>query len=449
MAIRFDSVKYFLIVMLVAAFATSCGFKAKKYDDPITKDTKQPDKVLFDRAVNDIEHGRYEIARITLNTMINTYDQSEYLAKAKLAIADSWFREGGPAGLAQAEAEYKDFILFYPTMEEAAESQNKICQIHYKQMDKSDRDPAQAIRAEDECRTLITQFPNSKYVDETKQMLRNVQESLAEGEYLVGTFYAKRGDNSAAANRLAHVVDQYPLYSKADLALWEMGEAYGRLGTRFRRQEGEAYSKIVRDYPLSEYADDAAAKLKELELPVPQPDKNAVARMQYEKDHREKLGMVKRNTLFLHRGPDVSTAAHTGDPAMTNLRPSVPPLVPQPAGAGAAGTTDVVAEPVGNSSALDTKPDARANPPAQGAATPAAGTPAAATPAAATPAAATPAATTDASQQTTQQSQADAKKKKKNKKQQQQQNAAPTTDQPAAAQPASTTTPASPAPPSN
>ncbi|HEX5226065.1 MAG TPA: outer membrane protein assembly factor BamD, partial [Bryobacteraceae bacterium] len=175
------ALRYLPIVILAAAVASSCSFRAKKYDDPITKDTKQPDKVLFDRAVNDIEHGRYEIARITLNTMINTYDQSEYLAKAKLAIADSWFREGGAASLAQAEAEYKDFILFYPTMEEAAESQNKICQIHYKQMDKSDRDPTQAIRAEDECRQLVVQFPNSKYVEETKQLLRNVQESLAEG----------------------------------------------------------------------------------------------------------------------------------------------------------------------------------------------------------------------------------------------------------------------------
>jgi outer membrane protein assembly factor BamD len=173
---------------------TSCSFHAKKYADPITKDTKQPDKVLFDRAIDDIEHGRYEIARITLNTLINTYDQSEFLAKAKLAVADSWFREGGTASLAQAEAEYKDFILFYPTMEEAAESQQKICMIHYKQMDKSDRDQSQAIRAEDECRQLVVQFPNSKYVDETKQLLRNIQESIAEGEYLVGSllFEARR-----------------------------------------------------------------------------------------------------------------------------------------------------------------------------------------------------------------------------------------------------------------
>src|SRR6202051_5171817 len=113
--------KYFLVVTLMAGLLTSCSFRAKKYDDPITKDTKQPDKVLFDRSIGDIEHGRYEIARITLNTLINTYDQSEFLAKAKLAIADSWFREGGAAGLAQAEAEYKDFLVFYSTPQEAAD----------------------------------------------------------------------------------------------------------------------------------------------------------------------------------------------------------------------------------------------------------------------------------------------------------------------------------------
>src|SRR5277367_248898 len=206
------------LISSVGLFTTGCR---KKYDNPISKDTQQPDKVLFDRAINDIEHGRYEVARITLNTLINTYDQSEFMAKSKLAVADSWFREGGSAGLAQAEAEYKDFILFYPTMEEAAESQQKICQIHYKQMDKSDRDQSQAIRAEDECRQLVVQFPNSKYVDDTKQLMRNIQEAIADGEYQVGNFYFKRGDNSAAANRLAHVVDQYPLYSKADMALWE------------------------------------------------------------------------------------------------------------------------------------------------------------------------------------------------------------------------------------
>src|SRR2546425_8943164 len=142
----------FLALAVLCAVLSSCGFKRKKYENPITKDTQQPDKVLFDKAINDIERSRYEIARLTLQTLINTYEPSEYMAKAKLAIADSWFREGGAHGFAQAEAEYKDFILFYPTMEEAAEAQVKICTMQYNQIEKADRDPQHALRAEDECR---------------------------------------------------------------------------------------------------------------------------------------------------------------------------------------------------------------------------------------------------------------------------------------------------------
>src|SRR5450755_1349049 len=180
-------------VLAVAVLLGGCGIRRKKYDNPITKDTQQPDKVLFDKAINDIEHSRFEIARLLLQNLINTYDTSEFLAKAKLAIADAWFREGGSHGLAQAEAEYKDFILFYPMMEESAESQYKICQIHYKQMEKADRDATQALRAETECRQLLEKFPNSKYAPGAEQTLRNIQEVLAASEMRVGQYYHNKG----------------------------------------------------------------------------------------------------------------------------------------------------------------------------------------------------------------------------------------------------------------
>ena len=89
-----------------------------------TSGNAQPsDKLLYDQAINRIERRDYQGARLTLNTLINTYGSSQYLPQAKLAIADSWFREGGARGLAQAEAEYKDFILFYPNIKDAPESQ--------------------------------------------------------------------------------------------------------------------------------------------------------------------------------------------------------------------------------------------------------------------------------------------------------------------------------------
>src|ERR1039458_2399315 len=84
---RFTKARPILTALALLALALCGGCIHKKYENPITKDTQQPDKVLFDKAIQDIEHGRYEVARLTLNTLMNTYDTSEYLAKAQLAIA--------------------------------------------------------------------------------------------------------------------------------------------------------------------------------------------------------------------------------------------------------------------------------------------------------------------------------------------------------------------------
>lgn len=379
------------VVFLLALLVLSTGCRRKKYENPITKDTQQPDKVLYDKAVRDIERGRYEVARLTLQTLINTYDTSEYLAKAKLAIADSWFREGGTNGLAQAEAEYKDFILFYPTMEEAAESQEKVCMIHYKQMEKADRDNMHALRAEDECRQLLVQFPNSKFAPRASQLLRNIQEALAEGEMRVGEFYYKKQSWASSSNRMQTLTDQYPLFSRADEALYKLGDAYTKMGPRFKDRSGKAYSKLVREYPLSAFAEDAKKRLQEMEMVVPEADPTAVARMKYEAENRTKPGMLAPVANVLKRGPDVKNAAKSGTPAMAAVRPTIPVNVPVPA-AAATGTTDVTVSTVNDPSTLESTPDARLNQQQQPGATPAAQTPAGQTPAAAAPAAQTPAA---------------------------------------------------------
>ncbi len=80
-----------------------------------------PDKALFDQAAQSIERGDYRGARLTLNTLINTYDHSALLPEAKLAIAESWIREGGNHGLQQAGAEFQDFTRFYGSTPTAVE----------------------------------------------------------------------------------------------------------------------------------------------------------------------------------------------------------------------------------------------------------------------------------------------------------------------------------------
>jgi outer membrane protein assembly factor BamD len=351
-----------VVLMLCIGLMSGC-FRRKKYENPITKDTQQPDKVLYDKAIRDLEKSRFEVSRLTLQTLINTYDTSEFLAKAKLAIADSWFREGGTHGLAQAEAEYKDFILFYPALEEAAEAQEKVCMIHYRQMEKADRDMSHALRAEDECRQLLVQFPNSKFAPQAQQLLRNIQEVIADGEFRVGYFYHGRGKHPAASNRLQSLVDQFPLYSLSDEALWLLGDSYTKMGPRFRDKAAASYARIVKDYPLSSLSDDAKKKLREMEAEIPEPDPVAVARMKYELENRTKAGMLSKSFGLFRKSPDTHAAAKSGSPSMERARPTIPVSVPPAASAVTAGTTDVTVSTTENTSALDKNPDARAAPP--------------------------------------------------------------------------------------
>ena len=192
-----------VIVLLGMLILIGSACTNKKVKNPLADvGSKQPDKVLFDRSVDAMQHKKYDVARLSLQTLINTYPDSEYVARAKLGIADSWYAEGGTAALAQAENEYKDFITFFPNMPEAAEAQLKVADIHYRQMEKPDRDYTHAKRAEEEYRQVLLQFPDSKLADTARAKLLEVQEVLADREFRIGRFYYMKESWTAGIARL-------------------------------------------------------------------------------------------------------------------------------------------------------------------------------------------------------------------------------------------------------
>jgi len=332
-----------LILLGIVALTVACT--NKKVKNPIANiDSKQPDKVLFDRAMDALKHNRFDVARLTLQTLINTYPDSEFIARAKLGVADSWYAEGGSAGLAQAEIEYADFKTFFPNMAEAAEAQLKIANIHYQQMEKPDRDFTHAMRAEQEYRALIMQYPESKLVPEAKQRLLEVQEVLAEREFGIGRFYYLRPSYPAAIARLRSLVDRYPLYSKADEALFLLGQSYENQMAFMQRQNFEqgsvawkarknlvddytirasdAYKKILIRYPAMPWAPDAKERLEALHQEVPKPTKAAYAQNKQEVESRKENGTLASFMGSFRKHPDVSGASHVGDPTLVSPEPT-------------------------------------------------------------------------------------------------------------------------------
>jgi outer membrane protein assembly factor BamD len=310
----------FLLGALLLFDASLCNAQILHRKKKVNKSTEasntaEPDKQLYDRAMEDVRRGRHEQGRLALQTLINTYPDSEYLAKAKLAIADSYFKEGGTSNTMLAVAAYKDFGVFFPFLPEAAYAQLQVAKAHYNEMPKPDRDNTQAKQAEEEFQTFLQKYPNDPLAPEAQQRLREVQEVIAEGQFRVGYYYFLKGDRRAAAGRLMPLTHRYPLYSKADEALWMLGDLFEK--SERKDISSSFYGLIVRNYPLSSHAADATAKLKSFGVPVPQPDSKAVEWMTAEQNvPRPRETIIHRSFGMLHGGPDVHMAAHNGAPNM-------------------------------------------------------------------------------------------------------------------------------------
>jgi outer membrane protein assembly factor BamD len=307
------------IVLVVSASPCSAQiiFHKKKKVDKSTAatNTAEPDKLLYDKATDDIKHGRHEVGRLGLQTLINTYPDSEYLAKAKLAIADSYFKEGGTANTTLAISGYKDFIVFFPFLPEAAYAQMQVAMANFNEMAKADRDDTHARAAEEEFQTFLTKYPKDPLAPQAQQRLREVQEIRAEGQFRIAYYYYLKGDKRAAAGRLLPLTRRYPLYSKSDTALWMLGDIFEK--SERKDFAGLYYGQIVKNYPLSVHEADAKAKLKAFGMPIPQADPAALAWMTAEQNTpRPKETILHRSLGTLHSGPDVHMAARNGVPNM-------------------------------------------------------------------------------------------------------------------------------------
>jgi len=319
--------------------------ETKKADAVTAADAKLPDRMLYDKALAATKKGHFDVARLDLQTLLNTYPDSQYQMKAKLAIADSWYREGGSAALTQAEQEYKDFITFFPNAPEAAEAQMRVGDIYFRQMDKPDRDYSKALHAQEEYRLMLQQFPDSSLVPQAKQRLREVQEVLATREADIASYYASRENWPATIARYQTVADTYPQFSHMDDVLIALGDAYESEARIVRAQKGlpedaksrlekiyddraaEQYRKVATEHAASPHVEDARDRLAAMNLPIPTPTPAQAEASAALENSRGQYRLQDRARLMILRRPDVVMAAHSGEPPITDPKPTLAPAV--------------------------------------------------------------------------------------------------------------------------
>lgn len=245
------------------------------------------DRELFVVATREVRKANYEIGRLLFQTIITTYGDSPYLPMAKLAIADSFFLEGGSSNLIQAAAAYQDWLAFFPTHPLADRVLLKIAESEMRQIGLPDRDSTRARRAEIRLKTLLSQYPNSNLREEAQSRLIEVQDNLALHNLYIGNFYYKlsveqqRTGLKGAQNRYREILEKYPNFSFMDEALYKLAVTY--LVEEETDQAATYFQRIVRDYPNSEWVEKSKEQLQIIGASIPEPNPERAAALPPEK----------------------------------------------------------------------------------------------------------------------------------------------------------------------
>ena len=248
-----------LILGIVLFLSPAC----KKKTVSINPDVASNDEALFRFGEESLKKDQ-EKGLLYLRQLIDSFPKSFYAQRAKLLIADAYFRKGDEGSMILAAAEYREFIRSYPYSPSAAYCQYQIAMTFYKKALKPGRDQTKTAQALAEFKNVIANYPGSDQAKEAQERIKDCEEKLALHNSGIGIQYAKRRAFRAAQSRLTEVMTSYPDYSAMDEVYYYLGFCLYSLN---RPTEAFPYlTKLVSDYPGSKYVKKATELLKVIDI---------------------------------------------------------------------------------------------------------------------------------------------------------------------------------------
>ncbi len=217
---------------------------------------------LFQKGEDLYNRHKWQKARTYFSHVYENFPNDPLGRRSLLRVADTYYNQGDPVNLVEAQYKYRDFINRFPGSENADYAMLRIAMVSYKQMEKPDRDQQKTREAVDKFTEMLRAFPRSALRPEAEKYLQQAYDRLGKHEHVIARFYMKRGSYNAAVQRLNYLIDTYRNYAERDAAFYDLGNALSALG---RKGEARLYfERVVAEFPKSSYADKAKRKLGDL-----------------------------------------------------------------------------------------------------------------------------------------------------------------------------------------
>ena len=230
--------------------------------ETVPADAAQPDRFLFERGNAALKAEEWANARTYFQQLVDGYPQSPVRPDAKLGLGDAYLGENTAESLVSAANEFREFLSFYPTSQRADYAQYKLAMTHFVQMRAADRDQTETKAALAEFEAFFQKFPNSPLTPEVKQNWRIARDRLSESSYRVGlTYYRLRWD-TGAVDRFRQVLKEDPGYTGRDAVYFYLAESLAR--TDKTAEAIPYFERILSEFDMSEFLEDAKTRLQEL-----------------------------------------------------------------------------------------------------------------------------------------------------------------------------------------
>lgn len=222
-------------------------------------------RTLYESARAAWGRGNYELARDRLETLQAQFPFGPYSEQASLDIIYVYYKLEEPdSAVAAAER----FLRFNPRhaqvpyvhfmMGVIEQERGRFFLSQYFDLERNARDPQPLARAFRAFRTVVADYPESRYAEMARQRLVSLRNLLARHEVGVARFYLDGEAPVAAANRAAAVLEEYQGTPAVVEALDVLLESYRRMDIE---DLAEDVRRVIRlnfpDHPVLQQATSA------------------------------------------------------------------------------------------------------------------------------------------------------------------------------------------------
>lgn len=245
-----DKLTVKIILTVLALNLTGCSSSDKDIE-------RVPDKSaqsLFVDARTALDNGLYQKAIQILGAIDSRFPFGPISHQVQLDLIYAYYKSGNAGqGIALTDRFLKlnpnnsnvDYVYYMRALINISTEENLFQDLAG--IDRTDRDPEASRSAFNDLKSIVTDYPDSKYAADARKRMIAIKSRLAQYEIAVAKYYIKREAYASAANRGRYIVEYFAPSPEIEQALEIMIESYDKLALTDLKKN--AMQVLAANYP--------------------------------------------------------------------------------------------------------------------------------------------------------------------------------------------------------